>query len=78
MAGRVLMAARWVVGHEHGSHVLYEDGEVVFEGDRIVFVGHNFPGEVERRVECGHALVGLGFIELDALSDLDATVLAPT
>ena len=40
MAGRVLMAARWVVGHQNGNHVLYEDGEVVFEGDRIVFVGH--------------------------------------
>ena len=51
MAGRVLMAARWVVGHENGSHVLHEDGEVVFEGDRIVFVGHDFPGEVERRVD---------------------------
>lgn len=76
MAGRVLMAARWVVGHENGSHVLHEDGEVVFEGDRIVFVGHDFPGEVERRVECGHALLGPGFIDLDALSDLDTTVLA--
>ena len=30
MPGRVLMAARWVVGHENGNHVLYEDGEVVF------------------------------------------------
>ena len=39
MAGRVLMAARWVVAHENGSHVLYEDGEVMFEGDRITFVG---------------------------------------
>ena len=70
------MAARWVVGHENGSHVLYEDGEVVFEGDRIVFVGHDFPGEVARRVECGHALLGPGFNDLDALSDLDTTVLA--
>ena len=43
MASRVLMAARWAVGHENGSHVLYEDGEVVFEGDRIVLVGHDFP-----------------------------------
>ena len=76
MAGRVLMAARWVVGHENGNHVLHEDGEVVFEGDRIVFVGHDFPGEVERRVECGHALVGPGFVDFDALSDLDTTVLA--
>lgn len=76
MADRVLMAARWVVGHENGSHVLYEDGEVVFDGGRIVYVGHDYPGEVERRIECGNALIGPGFIDLDALSDLDTTVLA--
>ena len=76
MADRVLMTARWVVGHENGSHVLHEDGEVVFEGHRIVFVGQRFPGEAARRVDCGHALIGPGFIDLDALSDLDTTVLA--
>jgi cytosine/adenosine deaminase-related metal-dependent hydrolase len=75
MAGPVLMTARWVVGHEGGRHVLYEDGEVVFADGRIAFVGHGFPGEVARRVECGHALIGPGFIDLDALSDLDTTVL---
>ena len=48
-AARVLMTARWVVGHEDGRHVLLEDGEVVFEGGRIVFVGHHFPGEMGQR-----------------------------
>ncbi|MDH3667022.1 MAG: amidohydrolase family protein [Paracoccaceae bacterium] len=74
--GPVLMSARWVVGHVEGRHVLLEDGEVVFEGGRVVFAGHNFPGEVARRIDCGHALIGPGFIDLDALSDLDTTVLA--
>ena len=76
MAGPVLMTARWVVGHEDGRHVLLEDGEVVFEGGHILFAGHGFPGEVARRIDCGHALIGPGFIDLDALSDLDTTVLA--
>jgi len=74
-AAPVLMTARWVVGHEDGHHILFHDGEVVFEGGKIVFVGHGFPGEVARRVDCGHALIGPGFIDLDALSDLDTTVL---
>jgi cytosine/adenosine deaminase-related metal-dependent hydrolase len=69
------MTARWVVGHVDGRHVLYQDGEVVFAGGQIVFVGHDFPGEVARRIDCGHALIGPGFIDLDALSDLDTTVL---
>lgn len=75
MADPVLMTARWVVGHEGNRHVLYENGEVVFAGGRIVFVGHDFPGAVARRTDCGHALIGPGFIDLDALSDLDTTVL---
>lgn len=75
-AGRVLMTASWAVGHENGRHVLLERGEVVFENGEIVFVGHNFPGEVARRVDCGHALLGPGFVDLDALADLDTTILA--
>jgi cytosine/adenosine deaminase-related metal-dependent hydrolase len=73
--GPVLMTARWVVGHAEGRHALYQDGEVVFADGRIVFVGYGFPGDVARRIDCGHALIGPGFIDLDALSDLDTTVL---
>ena len=71
----VLMTARWVVGHEDGHHTLYEDGEVAFEDGQITFVGHGYAGELARRIDCGHALIGPGFIDLDALSDLDTTVL---
>jgi cytosine/adenosine deaminase-related metal-dependent hydrolase len=73
--GATALAARWVVGHRDGRHVLYRDGEVVFERDRIVFVGHGYPGPVARRVDYGAALIGPGFIDLDALSDLDTTIL---
>ena len=74
-SGRTLMTARWVVGHENNRHILLENGQVVFEGKRIVFVGHEYPGEVESRIDCGEALIGPGFIDLDALSDLDTTIL---
>ena len=72
---RTLMTADWVVGHENGRHLLLPRGEVVYEGGEIVFVGHDFPGEVARRIDCGAALIGPGFIDLDALSDLDSTIL---
>ena len=49
--GRILMTARWVVGHKDGRHRLYEYGEVVFENGEVVFVGHGFPGEVSRRID---------------------------
>jgi cytosine/adenosine deaminase-related metal-dependent hydrolase len=74
--GRILMTARWVVGHAGGRHRLYEYGEVVFEDGEVLFVGHGFPGEVARRIDYGNALIGPGFVDLDALSDLDTTILA--
>ncbi len=73
--GRTLLTASWVVGHKDGSHRLLKNGEVVFENGEIVFVGHEFPGEAARRIDFGNALVSPGLIDLDALSDLDTTIL---
>lgn len=67
--------ARWVVGYENGDHQLFQDGEVVWQGAQILFVGHGYPDEVDVEIEAGNALVGPGFIDLDALGDVDTTVL---
>ncbi|WP_342363313.1 amidohydrolase family protein [Terrarubrum flagellatum] len=73
--GRILLTARWLVGHRDGRHRLFERGEIVFENGEIIFVGHRFPGEVARRIDYGNVLIGPGFVDLDALSDLDTTIL---
>jgi len=73
---RTLMTASWVVGHEGGKHTLLPGGEVVYKGGEILFVGHGFPGDVDERMDCGQALIAPGFIDLDALSDLDTTILS--
>ncbi len=73
--GPVLLTARYVIGHDGRTHVLYEDGEVVLSGNRIAFVGHGYAGPVTRRIDYGRAIIGPGFIDLDALADLDTTVL---
>ncbi|MDP3408395.1 chlorohydrolase family protein [Bosea sp. (in: a-proteobacteria)] len=75
-SGRSLVSGRWVVGHREGRPVLIERGEVVFENGEIVFVGHAFPGEVVRRIERPDALIAPGFIDLDAVCDLDTAVLS--
>jgi cytosine/adenosine deaminase-related metal-dependent hydrolase len=72
---RTRLTADWVVGHEAGRHCLIPGGQVVYEGDRIVFVGRDFPGAVDESHDCGAALIAPGFIDLDALSDLDTTIL---
>ena len=73
--GRTLLTAAWVLGHRDGGHRLVPNGEVVIDGGDVVFVGSGFPGEVARRIDFGNALVSPGLIDLDALSDLDTTIL---
>jgi cytosine/adenosine deaminase-related metal-dependent hydrolase len=58
-----------------GDHVVYRDGEVVYENDRVVFVGHGYPDAVDRTIEAGDAFIGPGFIDLDALGDIDQALL---
>ena len=73
--GRTSITAAWVLGHRDGGHRLVRNGEIVIDGGEVIFVGNEFPGEVARRLDFGNALVGPGFIDLDALSDLDTTIL---
>ena len=73
--GRTLITAAWVLGHRDGGHRLIPNGQVVIEGGEVIYVGVDFPGEVARRIDFGTALVSPGFIDLDALSDLDTTIL---
>jgi cytosine/adenosine deaminase-related metal-dependent hydrolase len=73
--GPVLLAARWVMGHRNGRHALIENGEIVFDDGAIVFVGRAYAGPVARRIDYGNALIGPGFVDLDALADLDTTIL---
>jgi cytosine/adenosine deaminase-related metal-dependent hydrolase len=72
---RIALKASCVVGFDGAQHVLWRNGEVVFEGSRILFVGRDFPGPVDQWIDYGNALIGPGFIDLDALGDLDSTVL---
>lgn len=69
------LKASCVVGFDGRQHVLWRDGQVVFEGSRILFVGRDYPGPVDQWIDHGNALIGPGFIDLDALGDLDSTVL---
>ena len=73
--GRTALAARWIVAHVDGRHRLLRDGEIVIEGSDVVYAGPRFPGEVARRIELGEMLISPGFVDLDALSDLDTTLL---
>lgn len=73
--GRTLLTADWVLAHDGTQPVMLKRGQVVIQGDRVIFAGHDFPGDVARRADLGAALISPGLVDLDALSDLDTTVL---
>lgn len=72
---RTLVRGRYVVASDGASHHILEDGEVVYEGNTIIFTGHHYSEPVDEVIDAGYAIVGPGFIDLDALFDLDSTVL---
>lgn len=75
---RTLVTASHVIGYdpEADDHVLIRDGQVVYEGNRIVHVGHGHdPADCDVVMDAGLALVGPGFVDLDALADIDHALL---
>lgn len=59
---RTLIQGGWVVGFDGRSHHLWRDGALVFEDDRILEVGQNFEGRVDRSIDARGMLVMPGLI----------------
>jgi 5-methylthioadenosine/S-adenosylhomocysteine deaminase len=60
---RTKITARWLIGHAQGAHTLIPNGEIVFEGNRIIHVGKAFDGEVDAVIDASDKLVAPGFID---------------
>jgi 5-methylthioadenosine/S-adenosylhomocysteine deaminase len=68
---RTIVRAKYVIGYNGNDHVIFKNGAVVFEGDTILFVGQDFKGEADQTIDAGNAIVSPGFIDLNALGDID-------
>jgi 5-methylthioadenosine/S-adenosylhomocysteine deaminase len=53
---RTKIICGWLVGHDSRGHVLLRNAELVYEGNTILFVGENFPGEVDPEIDAGETL----------------------
>jgi cytosine/adenosine deaminase-related metal-dependent hydrolase len=51
-----------VVGYENGGHVVVDNGQVVYEGDRILSVGPHYEGIVNRVIDARGKLVIPGLV----------------
>lgn len=72
---RTRISGRFVIGYDGADHVVYRDGELVYEDDRVIFVGHNFTGAVDQEIAAGDAVVSPGFLDMNALADIDHGIL---
>lgn len=66
---------RFVIGYEGQKPVIFLNGCVVYEGDTVIFAGSHFTGDVDRTIEAGNAIISPGFVDLDALGDIDHAIL---
>jgi cytosine/adenosine deaminase-related metal-dependent hydrolase len=71
MSKRTMLRGKFVIGHDGTSHVVYEDGVVVYENDTILYVGHDFDGRVDETWDTGLSIISPGFIDLEADIDTD-------
>ena len=67
-----ILRARYVLGHADGDHVLINDGEVGHKNGAITYVGPRRAGDAD---DLGNALLLPGFVDLDAVTDLDHAIL---
>ncbi len=60
---RTRIAETWVVGYENNRHILHRGFQVVYEEDRIIYVGPRFNGHLDETIEAPDRLVAPGFID---------------
>lgn len=76
---RILLRARWILVHQENDHRILDDGEVLVDGTAVRAVGRRgrvkTAGEVDETIDLGDSLLMPGFIDLDAVSDIDHAIL---
>lgn len=65
------LKSKYVIGYDGNKHIMYEDGVVVYEDDTIIYVGKGYEGKVDEEIDHGNSIISPGFIDLDALGDVD-------
>jgi cytosine/adenosine deaminase-related metal-dependent hydrolase len=65
------VTAKYVIGFDGDDHIIIHNGEVVYENDTILYVGKKYEGHADEVIDAGNAVVSPGFIDLNALGDID-------
>jgi cytosine/adenosine deaminase-related metal-dependent hydrolase len=68
---RTLIRGGWVIGYQAGEHRLIREGEVVFENDRLLYIGPHFESTVDATIDASSKLVAPGFVNAHAVGNID-------
>ena len=60
----VIRNAAWIVAHEAGAHTYLKDGDVAFEGDKIIHVGGPYDGVADVEIDGRDRLVSPGLVNI--------------
>lgn len=74
-AMKTKLKGRYVIGYDGSDHVIVENAEIVYQNESIIYVGKKYLGEVDEVIDVGNSVISPGFIDLNALGDIDHDVL---
>ena len=70
---KTLIQGGFVVGFNGAEHEIFNDGVVVFEGNRIEFAGKEYAHPVDKKIDAKGCLVSPGFIDTHFHSGINAS-----
>jgi 5-methylthioadenosine/S-adenosylhomocysteine deaminase len=70
---RTMIQGTYIVGFDGREHEIIKDGVVVFNGDRIDFVGKEYSHPVDRKIDAKGCLVSPGLIDTHFHSGINAS-----
>lgn len=72
---KTMVKAKYILTYNDGRHEMLEDACLVYEGQEIVFIGKTYNGDYDELIDESQNLLLPGFIDLDALGDVDHSLI---
>jgi len=65
-SGKVRIKASYIIAFDGTRHRYVKDGELVYQGQDIIYVGKKYDGDVERTIDAAGKIISPGFISTHA------------
>jgi 5-methylthioadenosine/S-adenosylhomocysteine deaminase len=67
--------SKYIIAYKAGSHSILHNGEVVIEGQNIIYAGPHYEGTVDKTIDAGDKIVSPGLINMHTLTSTSVTYL---